>query len=116
MLYMEFLLVTAIAILFSCLSNPIVSCILTLALYVIGHLIWSLDLLKARLTSGAGRAACTFLSRVLPDLAPFDIKGQVVHGIPVAAGSLAFAAGYLALYGGAVLLLACAAFQRKELQ
>ena len=27
-----------------------------------------------------------------------------------------FAAGYLVLYGGAVLALACATFQRKELQ
>jgi len=116
MLYMEFLLITALAILFSCLSNPIISCLLTLALYVIGHLVWSLDLLRARLASGAAKAACTFLSLVLPNLAPFDIKGQVVHGVPVAPGSLAFAAGYLVLYGGAVLALACATFQRKELQ
>jgi len=116
MLYMEFLLVTALAILFSCLSNPIISCILTLALYVIGHLVWSLDLLRTRVDSGAAKAACIFLSRVLPNLAPFDIKGQVVQGIPINSGAVGFAAAYLFLYGGAVLALACATFQRKELQ
>jgi Cu-processing system permease protein len=116
MLYMEFLLITAVAIMFSCLSNPIISCILTLALYVIGHLVWSLDLLKARLASGTAKAACTVLAYLLPNLAPFDIKGQVVHGVPVAPGALGFAAAYLVLYGGAVLAIACATFQRKELQ
>jgi ABC-type transport system involved in multi-copper enzyme maturation permease subunit len=116
LLFLQFLLITALAILFSCLSNPIVSCILTLALYVIGHLLWSFDLLKARLTSAAARSICTVLAAILPDLSHFDVKGQVVHGLPVSAGDMAFAFGYLALYGTAVLLLACAVFQRREMQ
>ena len=49
-------------------------------------------------------------------MAPFDIKGQVVQGLPVAPGAVGFATAYLFLYGGAVLALACATFQRKELQ
>jgi len=116
LLFLQFLLITALAILFSCLSNPIVSCILTLALYVVGHLLWSFDLLKARLTSAAARAVCTLLESLLPDLSHFDVKGQVVHGLPVSGGDMAFAFGYLALYGTAVLLLACAVFQRREMQ
>jgi len=116
LLFLQFLLITALAILFSCMSNPIVSCILTLALYVIGHLLWSFDLLKARLSSAAARAVCSVLEAILPDLSHFDIKGQVVHGLPVSAGDMAFAFGYLALYGTAVLLLACAIFQRREMQ
>jgi ABC-type transport system involved in multi-copper enzyme maturation permease subunit len=116
MLFMQFLLVTAIAILFSCLSNPIVSCILTLALYVIGHLLWSFDLLKARLASGFARGLCTLFYDLLPNLGHFDVKGQVVHGIPVPASAVGFAAVYMVIYGAAVLALACAVFQRKELQ
>jgi len=116
MLFLQFLLITALAILFSCLSNPIVSCMLTLALYVIGHLLWSFDLLKARITSEAGRAICTLLYYTLPNLGNFDIKGQVVHGLPVPAGVIGWAVLYLALYGTGVLLLACAVFRRKELQ
>ena len=50
LLYFQFLLITAMAVLFSCLSTPILASVLTLALYVIGHLLWSLDLLAARLT------------------------------------------------------------------
>src|SRR5262245_20395205 len=116
LLFLQFLLITALAILFSCMSNPIVSCILTLALYVVGHLLWSFELLKARLVSGFSRALCTALAAALPDLSHFDVKGKVVHGLPVGAGDVLFALGYLALYGSAVLLLACAAFQRREMQ
>jgi ABC-type transport system involved in multi-copper enzyme maturation permease subunit len=116
MLFLQFLLITALAILFSCMSNPIVSCVLTLALYVVGHLLWSFDLLKARLTSVAARHVCTLLEAVLPDLSHFDVKGRAVHGLPVTAGDMAFAAGYLALYGGAVLVAACMVFQRREMQ
>ena len=116
LLFLQFLLITAIAVLFSCLSNPIVSCILTLALYAVGHLLWSFDLLRARLAAPWARALCAGLQRLLPDLTPFDVKGQVVHGIPLPPGAVAYAFVYLALYGGAVLALACAAFQRKEMQ
>ena len=116
MLFLQFLLITALAILFSCLSNPIVSCLLTLALYVIGHLLWSFDLLKARLTSQAGRALCGAIYYLLPHLGNFNIKGEVVHGLPVPGARVAWAALYLAFYGSGVLLLACAVFQRKELQ
>jgi ABC-2 type transport system permease protein len=116
LLFLQFLLITALAILFSCMSNPIVSCILTLALYVVGHLLWSFDLLKARLDSETARRACAVLEALLPDLSHFDVKGRAVHGLPVTAGDMGFALAYLALYGGAVLLAACAVFQRRELQ
>jgi ABC-type transport system involved in multi-copper enzyme maturation permease subunit len=116
LLFMQFLLVTAIAILFSCLSNPIISCILTLALYVVGHLLWSFDLLRERLTSPVSRGLCRAMAWILPNLEHFDIKGEVVHGLAVPAGRIAFATLYLVLYGGAVLALACAAFERRELQ
>jgi ABC-type transport system involved in multi-copper enzyme maturation permease subunit len=116
LLFFQFLLITAIAVLFSCLSNPIVSCILTLALYITGHLLWSFDLLRARVAAPWARTLCLALQRVLPDLAPFDVKGMVVHGIPIPPERLAYALVYLVLYGGAVLGLACAAFQRKEMQ
>ena len=116
LLFLQFLLITAIAVLFSCLSNPIISCILTLALYVVGHLLWSFDLLRARLASPWARALCGGLQRLLPDLSPFDVKGQVVHGLPLPPEHVGYALVYLVLYGGAVLALACAAFQRKEMQ
>ncbi len=116
LLYQQFLLITALAVLFSCLSSPILSSIMTLALYVIGHLLWSFDLLKAKIVSPAGRVLCDVLYYLLPNLGNFDIKGPVVHGLPIGAGVVGAALLYLLLYGSAVLAGACAIFQGKELQ
>jgi len=116
LLLFQFLLITALAVMFSCLSTPILSSVMTLALYVIGHLLWSLDLLSARLSTETGRMLCRVLYYLLPNLGNFDIKGEVVHGMAVAPGRLLWAAVYLMLYGSAVLWTACAVFDRKELQ
>jgi ABC-type transport system involved in multi-copper enzyme maturation permease subunit len=116
LLLFQCLLITTIAVLFSCLSTPILSSVLTLALYVVGHLLWSLDLLQTRLVSPAARMACRAVYYLLPNLGNFDIKGEVVHGLPIDPWLPAWAALYLVLYGSAVLAAACAAFQRKELQ
>ena len=116
LLFLQFVLITAIAVLFSCLSSPILSSVMTLAFYVVGHLLWSLDLLKRRVVSETGRALCDALYLLLPNLGNFDVKGEVVHGVPVPATTVAYAALYLLLYGGAVLVGACAVFRRKELQ
>ncbi len=116
MLFFQFLLVTAIAVLFSCLSTPILSSVFTLALYVVGHLLWSLPMLEERLTSTAARALCRGLYYLLPNLGNFDIKGEVVHGLSIDPAVPAFALLYLVLYGAAVLAGACAIFQNRELQ
>jgi len=116
LLYFQFLLITAMAVLFSCLSTPILASVLTLALYVIGHLLWSLDLLAARLTAGWGKFLCRALYFVLPNLGTFDIKGEVVHGLLIDGTRILWAAAYLVLYGSAILWTACAVFERKELQ
>ncbi len=115
MLFLQFLLVTSIAVLFSCLSTPILSSVFTLALYVVGHLLWSLPMLEEHLVSRAGRALCRGLYYVLPNLGNFDIKGEVVHGLAIDSAVPGFALLYLLLYGSAVLAGACAIFQRREL-
>src|SRR5206468_1109368 len=112
----QFLLITAIAVLFSCLSSPILASVLTLALWAIGHLLWSLRMLEARTPSAAGRALCRVLYVLLPNFANFDVKGEVVHGLSIAPGLVGYAALYLVLYGSAVLTGACLVFDRKDLQ
>ena len=116
LLFFQFLLITALAVLFSCLSTPILASVMTLALYVIGHLLWSLDLLGARLTTATGRGLCRALYFLLPNLGNFDIKGEVVHGLAIDGGRILWATLYLILYGSTVLWTACAVFERKELQ
>jgi Cu-processing system permease protein len=114
LIFLELLLVTAFAILFSSFSTPILSTLFTLGLYLVGHLTWSLALLEQRVKGAAGRALCRLLYWTLPNLEVFNIKGEVVHGVPVPAQLLLWAALYLLGYGGAVLAISCLILRHRD--
>ncbi len=116
LIYVELLIVTAFALLFSSLTNPILAAIWTIAVYVAGHLAWSLELLKERIPEGAGRVACDLGGWLLPRLDRLNVTREAVHGIPLADGQLVAAATYGLSYAFLALALACLAFQRKEFQ
>jgi hypothetical protein len=86
----------------------------TLALFAIGHLSQSLFVLGGRAKSAAARVAATALFYILPNLELFNWKNGVVYGDVRSPAVLIPAAGYLACYGAAVLLLACLLFSRKD--
>ncbi len=114
LIFLELLLVTALAILFSSFSTPLLSTLFSLSLYLVGHLSWSLELLRARLSGALGKAVCRALYLILPNLEIFNIKGEVVHGTAVPAALPFYATLYLAGYGVVVLGAACLIFQRKD--
>jgi len=51
---------------------------------------------------------------VLPNLAPFDIKAQIVHGIHVPAGLLLLNTAYAFVYIAALLAAASLIFTRRD--
>jgi hypothetical protein len=51
---------------------------------------------------------------VLPNLAPFDVKAQVVHAEPVTGLYVALTTGYGLLYVTALLALAVLFFSRRD--
>lgn len=107
-------LVTSFAILFSSFTNPILSAVGTLAVYVVGHLSWSFDLLKARLPAGAPRWICDIVHYLLPSLDRLDVKMQAVHGLTLPSGYVLVGIGYGVCYSLAVLVLACLVFERRD--
>ncbi len=114
LIFLELLLVTALAILFSSFSTPILSTLFTLSLYLVGHLSWSLRLLEEKVRSAPGKWVCLALYYVLPNLEVFNVKGEVVHGSPIPSSLPLWALIYLVGYGGVVLGAACVVFQRKD--
>lgn len=114
LILVELALVAAFAVLFSSFTNPILAAVGTVAVYVAGHLSWSFDLLRTRLTTPGGRALCDVLHAVLPNLDRLDVKARAVHGLPLPAGQLAAAAAYGSFYALAVVALACLVFERRE--
>ena len=114
LIFVELMMITAIALFFSTFSSPILSAALTFGLYIVGH--FNADLKNFELVVDSKPAVwlARGLYHVLPDLSAFDVKMQVVHGMNVSAGYLAEAAGYGAAYIAALLLTATVIFSRRD--
>ncbi len=110
----ELAIVTAFALLFSSLTNPVLSSVWTFAVYAAGHLSWSLQMLRDKVPEGIARWICDGLYWILPNLKRLDLKAQVVHGFEMPDGYVGLAAIYGLGYGVVIVALACWAFSRKE--
>ena len=112
----ELALLTAVALFFSTFSSSaLVSVAFTAGVFVTGLL--STELRRFGDVVDVSSAVARFVSIigwVVPAFSAFDIKAQVVHGLPVPAGFLAYTLAYGALYVVAVLIAAITAFSRRE--
>ena len=114
MILLQLLIVTALALLFSTFSSPMLSAALTFGLYVVGHFNADLRQFETVVDSRPVVYAARVLYYVLPNLAPLDIKAQVVHGQPVPAGYLLLNGAYAFVYVGVLLVGAMLIFARRD--
>lgn len=111
---LEFCLITAVAILFSTFSTPILSSIFSLAFYLIGHLSWGLEILIRKMRPGLSRTLTQALYLFLPDLENFNFKTEVVHALPIPPKMFAGSAAYGVFYTLFILILAMLVFRKKD--
>ena len=83
--FVELAIVTAIALFFSTFSTPMLSAALTFGLFVAGRFSADLRNFNQVVDSPAAAALAEALYWILPNLAPFDVRAQVVHGAAGAA-------------------------------
>jgi ABC-type transport system involved in multi-copper enzyme maturation permease subunit len=114
LILVELAVITAFALLLSSVTNPMLAALGTLAVSLMGHLVWSLELLREKLPPGAGRWLCDALYWLLPNLHRLDLKTEAVHGLPVSAEWVVLGAAYGLGYAVLVLALACVAFERRD--
>jgi ABC-type transport system involved in multi-copper enzyme maturation permease subunit len=112
--FMELSIVTAIALFFSTFSTPMLSAAFTFALFVAGRFSTDLRNFNQVTDSAVANALTNGLYWVLPNLGPFDVRAQVVHGQPVGAAYMALTAGYALMYIAAVVLAATLVFARRD--
>ena len=110
----ELILMAAIALLFSVLTNGVLASGLTLAVYFMGHLSQDLLTIGVQLETPGLRQLTEVLYLILPDLERLNLKNLAVYGILPDSTTL----GLNALYGGAyiviVLCLTTFIFARRE--
>ena len=114
LIFVELMLVTALALFFSTFSTPLLSAVLTLGLYIVGHFNADLRNFESVVESRSAAWLARALYHFLPDLSAFDVKTQVVHGLDVPAGYLALTTGYGALYIALLLAAAILIFSRRD--
>jgi len=112
---LEFMMVTAIALLLSSFSTPIESAVLTFAIFVVGS--FSEDLRNfAESAKGSTHYAALAFSYLIPNFAAMNYIAPVAHGSSVPANLIAYNTAYGLLYAGAVVCAASLIFQNRNLK
>lgn len=114
LILVELMLVTAIALFFSTFSTPILSAALTFGLYVVGHFSSDLRNFQDVVDSPAAARFARGLYWVLPNLAQFDVKDSVVHGLAVPLAYIATTVAYAVLYIAMLLIVSMLIFSRRD--
>jgi Cu-processing system permease protein len=114
LIFVELLLVTALALFFSTFSSSTLSAIMTLGLYVIGHLTTDLKGIAEKSHSEIVKAVTTVLYYVCPNLEALNIKGQAAMGTTVSFSYQVAATAYGMFYAALLLTAACVVFQRRD--
>ena len=112
---LEFFILTALALLFSSFSTPVLSALFTFALFVIGTFAEELRSFAA-LVSGAARGIALALAYLVPNFASFNVIASVAHGNPVPGRLVLYNTLYALLYVTAALAAAIVIFERRNLK
>jgi ABC-type transport system involved in multi-copper enzyme maturation permease subunit len=114
LIFGELLLITALALFFSTFSGPLLSMLLTLGLWVAGHFNHDLRNFEQVVDSRPAVYLARAAYYALPNLAPFNVRAEVVHGVSVSAAHVALTLGYALVYTSALMLAAMTIFRRKD--
>ncbi|MGE0705084.1 MAG: ABC transporter permease [Vicinamibacterales bacterium] len=112
--FVELAIVTAIALFFSTFSTPILSAAFTFGTFVAGRLSPDLQNFDQVVDAPAATAAARVLYWILPNLAQFDVRGAVVHGLAIPAGHVGLAVLYAVLYIAALLVGSAVIFSKRD--
>jgi ABC-type transport system involved in multi-copper enzyme maturation permease subunit len=114
LIFVQLMIVTAIALFFSTFSTPLLAAALTFGLFVVGHFNTDLRNFDRIVESAPAVWLARGIYHVIPDFSAFDVKTEVVHGLPVSAGYLAATTGYGFAYIVALLAVSALIFARRD--
>ncbi len=110
---LELGVLSAVAVMFSALSTPVLSALYTLGLFVVGACSQDLRAFAPKFP-GTLRGLIEFVANVVPNLPLFNARAMVATGATPSGEQLVVASGYALLYVTCVLALASAAFETRE--
>ncbi len=112
---LEFVLITALALLFSTFSTPVFSAIFAFALFAIGT--FAEDLRGfAHMAQGMTRWLMTGAAYLVPNFAALNVISQVAHNTAVEPKLILLNTLYVTVYAAAVLTASVWIFERRNLK
>lgn len=116
LIYVELMILTGVAMLFSSFSSPALSALLTFFVFVIGHFSADLKTLAQSMGSIQARWFFTGLYYFLPNLANYNTVTAAAHGLLPEPRPLMMAVVYGLIYVGVLLAATTLIFSRRNLK
>ncbi len=112
---LEFVIVTALTLLFSSFSSPLLSAVFAFSMFVIGSFAEDLRGFAA-MTGGMTRWLVSGAAWLVPNFGAFNVISTVAHDQPVAASVVVYNTVYALLYAAAAIAGAVLIFERRNLK
>jgi Cu-processing system permease protein len=111
----ELALLTAIALFFSTFSSSaMLSAVLTVGLFIAGLESDALRQFSLTVDAAVAGRLVTTVGWLVPAFSIFDVKTEVVHGLPINPGRIWFSLAYAAVYSVVAITAAVLVFSRRE--
>ncbi len=115
-IWFELQLILAVALLFSTFVSPFLSGLLTLSVFVIGHLTQDFKELVVNLDNPALKKTADALYFTFPNLETLNYKARVVHGLEIPWQEFGLSLAYAASYTVLLLSITLFIFNRRDIR
>jgi len=115
-IWLELQLILAVALLFSTFVSPFLSGMLTLAVFIIGHLTQDLQQLVANMDNPVLKKTANYLYYTFPNLESLNYKAQVVHGLAIPWQQYSLSLAYASMYIVCLLGLTLLIFNQRDIR
>lgn len=114
LIYVELMILTVVALLFSSFSSPALSALLTFFVFIIGHFSADLKTLAASMGNAGARVLFGAIYYLLPNFANYSYITEAGHGLMPDARASVGALLYAVFYIAALLAAATLIFNRRN--
>lgn len=116
LIFIELMIVTGVAMLFSSFSSPALSALLTFFVFVIGHFSGDLKMLSQSAAGAPARWLFTGVYYVLPNFAGYNMIALASHGMSPPARVIVFALVYGLVYVSVLIAATTLVFNHRNLK
>ncbi|MHB8735585.1 MAG: ABC transporter permease [Terriglobales bacterium] len=115
-IFLQLALVTALALLFSCFSSPVLAAVFSLALFLVGNFADDLRAMGRTTQHVPAKLLALGCSYLLPNFSDLNVVTAASHFQPIRLSLVFLNTGYVVVYAGALLLAACAILEGRDLK